>query len=266
MSESLRFEKSKLIFKNKGNSNRLFSKMILKNTSSRHIGFQIKGNKPTRYVISNPLGKVGPYQVEEIGIEMTLKDKDLIEPSKINDKFCCFYMYIEPEDADKNEKEIEKILKAKQKNQTIHKLKIQSMIEGSEETNSENTPSEAANLRMFASDFNSNNSSGTEDYNDLRRNFELSSKPRDEQLLVDIDKDDEMEKSLLGDDEDNEEETEVVEKLVSSTPAIIVNAIENPKEMNNILKKVAVPKKESVAKEVPKENIYMVKNPDLVQV
>ena len=59
---------------------------------------------------------------------MTLNDRDLEKVDSISDKFCCFYMYIDEEDADKSESELQSILKTKKRNKTIHKLKVQSKV------------------------------------------------------------------------------------------------------------------------------------------
>jgi hypothetical protein len=137
MSESLRFDREEIIFKNKGNVNRLYSKLILKNSSENYIGYQIKGNNVKRYIISKPLGKIKPYSTLEVNIEMTLNDRDLEKVDSISDKFCCFYMHIDEEDADKSESELQSILKTKKKNKTIHKLKIRSRVGTNTETREE---------------------------------------------------------------------------------------------------------------------------------
>ena len=128
MSESLRFDREEVVFKSKGSANRLFSKLILKNTSENFIGYQIKGNNVKRYIISKPLGKIEPFTTTEINIEMTLNDRELEKIESISDKFCCFYMYIDEEHADKTESELESILKTKQRNKTIHRLKVKSRV------------------------------------------------------------------------------------------------------------------------------------------
>ena len=133
MSASLRFDREEIVFKNKGNVNRLFSKLILKNSSENFIGYQIKGNNVKRYIISKPLGKIKPYSTLEVNIEMTLNARDLESINSNSDKFCCFYMYIDDEDADKSESELQAILKTKKQNKTIHKLKIRSRIGGAED-------------------------------------------------------------------------------------------------------------------------------------
>lgn len=137
MSESLRFDREEVLFKSKGNANRLFSKLILKNTSENYIGYKVKGNNVKRYIISKPLGKIKPFSTLEINIEMTLNDRDLEKKESISDKFCCFYMFIEKEDTEKTESELEKILKLNQSNRAIHRLKIRSRVAPSEDTKEE---------------------------------------------------------------------------------------------------------------------------------
>ena len=134
MSSGLRFDTKELIFKHTGNSNRFFSKLILKNTSEKYIGYQLKGNNIKRYIISKPSGKLGPLSIQEVGIEMALNDMELNQIESISDKFCCFYSYIDETYVDMSDKELEILLKNKQKNKSFHKLKIRSRVVSKEET------------------------------------------------------------------------------------------------------------------------------------
>ena len=53
----------------------------------------------------------------------------------ISDKFCCFYMFIDEEDLDKSEKELEAFLKRGVKNKTVHRLKIKSRVASKDNRN-----------------------------------------------------------------------------------------------------------------------------------
>jgi hypothetical protein len=131
MTQSLIFDKEELVFHCTSHKNRFFSKVTLKNTSKQYIGYQMKGSNVKRYTISKPLGKMKPLSTEQIQVEMALNDIELGQLPNISDKFCCFYTYIDEEDADRSEKELEQILKKKQNNKTIYRLKIKSRVEQS---------------------------------------------------------------------------------------------------------------------------------------
>jgi hypothetical protein len=88
----------------------------------------MKGSNVKRYTISKPLGKIKPLSTQEIHVEMALNDIELVKITNISDKFCCFYTYIDEEDAERSEKELEQILKKKQNNKTIYRIKIKSIV------------------------------------------------------------------------------------------------------------------------------------------